>query len=623
MSLLTFKVSDFVNRGEEVKKSGRHFTAFLWALLLLVSQFQLKAQEFPATFRGTFKAMPDSALNTDRLIRLESHIFSIAQKDADSLENWFLPNYQDYIDSLDPKLQAEALESMLIICYQQIGNLDMAEAFLEKRIQILEEIGQEEMLAVALSQLMFLQADQEEKEKAIETSIRLREMIRLNGAMLPDRKSFLYRQLCGFYHKVRETQLGIEICNIGVEYAEEAEDDRNLAGIYESLALLHENRGSAVDSIIDYRKMAIRKAEAAGDSFILRTLYRNMARTYAKLDRRVEARDYYEKTFKIYENYPYLFGMITDLTSYGNFLLDVQDVSGAEDLYQNLRSLYPGYAHHEESVKHLANFGMKIMVTRADVDSFNYYKAVYDSLWIDALEKDKLGVREELLVEYETKEKEAQNKILEARNRGTMIALIAVGLVAILLIFLVNTIVKRRKAERVLHEQKEALMASDLERTALEKEQSEQRNNQLKAELQERVKQITEHQMLNAELKQLLNDLNNNLEQPENRKLTRQMKNLVGRKATEAALEEIAQKINDFYPGLQDQLEDKLGEKKEAEVYTTMLYLMDYRTEDIAKLLQKTEKAVRNIRYRVRKKLDMAEELDFQDGVKEILHLVS
>ena len=101
------------------------------------------------------------------------------------------------------------------------------------------------------------------------------------------------------------------------------------------------------------------------------------------------------------------------------------------------------------------------------------------------------------------------------------------------------------------------------------------------------------------------------------------MKNLVGRKATEAALEEIAQKINDFYPGLQDQLAGKLGEKKEAEVYTTMLYLMDYRTEDIAKLLQKTEKAVRNIRYRVRKKLDMAEELDFQDGVKEILQLVS
>lgn len=623
MSLLTFMVSYLVDRGEEVKKSARQFRAIFWVLLFMVPLNQLRAQEFPNSFRGTLKAMSDSSFNTNRLIRLETHVFTIAQNKGDSLGEWFLPAYEDYIDSLDPKLQAEALESMLIICYQQIGKLDMAAGYLQKRIRILEEIGQEEMLAVALSQLMFLQADQEEKEKAIETSIRLREMIRLRGDMIPERKSFLYRQLCGFYHKVREIQLGIEICNIGAEYAEDENDDRNLAGIYEALALLHENRGSSNDSIINYREMAISKAEAAGDSFLLRTLYRNMARTYAKLNRIEVAREYYEKTFKIYENYPYLFGWITDMTSYGNFLLDVHDVNRAEELYQKLSSLYPEYAHHEESVKHLANLGMKIMVTRADVDSFNYYKTIYDSLWIDVLEKDKLAVREELLVEYETKEKEAENKILEARNQGTMIALIAVGLVAILLIFLVNTIVKRRKAERILHEQKEALMASDLKRTALEKEQSEQKNNQLKAELQERVKQITEHQMLNAELKQLLNDLNNNLEQPENRKLTRQMKNLVGRKATEAALEEIAQKINDFYPGLQDQLAGKLGEKKEAEVYTTMLYLMDYRTEDIAKLLQKTEKAVRNIRYRVRKKLDMAEELDFQDGVKEILQLVS
>ena len=256
-------VSYLVDRGEEVKKSARQFRAIFWVLLFMVPLNQLRAQEFPNSFRGTLKAMSDSSFNTNRLIRLETHVFTIAQNKGDSLGKWFLPAYEDYIDSLDPKLQAEALESMLIICYQQIGKLDMAAGYLQKRIRILEEIGQEEMLAVALSQLMFLQADQEEKEKAIETSIRLREMIRLRGDMIPERKSFLYRQLCGFYHKVREIQLGIEICNIGAEYAEDENDDRNLAGIYEALALLHENRGSSNDSIINYREMAISKAKSA------------------------------------------------------------------------------------------------------------------------------------------------------------------------------------------------------------------------------------------------------------------------------------------------------------------------------------------------------------------------
>lgn len=588
--------------------------------LLFLALFSLKvqAQEFPDTYQATYKALDDSTMSFNRMVRLEKHLFKLAEQDKDSLKEYFLPRYEEYIQKLEPEQQEAVLESMLIICYQAIGDLALASKYLKERIELLEGMKDDKKMTVALSQLMFLQLDQDESEEAIATSVRLREIIQKSTSLEDADKVFLYRQLGALYQQIGQYELGLEICRKGINLSQKIEEDSRLPGLYESIALIHEAINSPPDSVANYHRQAIKVAEEKNESFTLRTLYRNMARHQVTVGQADSARYYFKKTFELYTDHPYLFGWVADQRSYADFLLGEGDQAEAERVYRNLIRRSKDFKDHEVSLKHLIGVGMQIMALRGDLDSFRIYNFKKDSIALNQREGDKMAIREELLVEYEVKEKEAQNQILAAENESFRIGLFATALLLVLLIILIYTRSQKRKTERALHEKEQKLMASKLRETALEQERSELHNRQLKSELQERVKQLTEHQVLNAELKQIINDLNANLTNPENKKLTRQMKNLVGRKAAESALEEIASKIDEFYPGLKESLEERLGKKKEAEIYMSLLYLMDYTTEDIAKLLQKTEKAVRSIRYRVRKKLEMPEELEFKDGIQNL-----
>jgi len=588
--------------------------------LLFMAFFSLKvqAQEFPDSYQATYQALDDSTLSFKRMVRLEKHLFKMAEQDKDSLKEYFLPRYEQYIQKLKPEQREAVLESMLIICYQAIGDLALASKYLKDRIELLEGMQDDKRMTVALSQLMFLQVDLDESEEAIATSVSLRDIIRKSTSLEDPDKVFLYRQLGALYQQIGQYELGLEICRKGVNLSQKTEDDSRLPGLYESIALIHEAINSPADSIANNHHRAIRVAIAKEDSFTLRTLFRNMARHQVNIGQADSARYYFKKTFELYADHPYLFGWVADQRAYADFLLGLGDQAEAERVYRNLKGRSKDFINHEPSLKHLIGVGLQIMALRGDLDSFRIYNYKKDSIALNQREGDKLAIREELLVEYEVKEKEAQNQILEAQNESFRIGLLATAILLILLIILIYTRSQKRKTEKALHEKEQKLLASKLRETALEQERSELYNRQLKVELQERVKQLTEHQVLNTELKQIINDLNANLKNPENKKLTRQMKTLVGRKATESALEEIASKIDEFYPGLKESLEERLGKKKEAEIYMSLLYLMDYTTEDIAKLLQKTEKAVRSIRYRVRKKLEMPEELEFKDGIRKL-----
>lgn len=584
-------------------------------LILLLWSEPLSGQEFPNHFRGTYQSLSDSSYNEARMIRLERHLFKLSEGHKDSLADYFLPLYNEYRLSQSPAIQEAILESMLILSYQVLGDLELSAQYLEARIAILQTINDDARLSVALSQLMFLQKDMDRREEALATSVKLREIMDSSKSLKVPNILFLYRQLCGFYQQVGQYDIGFDLCNKGIELSLDEENYGRLPGMYEAIALMHEASDEQSDSIGINHNKAIKWAIHNGDSFNLRTYYRNMARFKVRLGDSDSAEYYFQKTFELYANHPYLFGWIADQRSYAEFLLGENRQEEAEKVYRELSKRLAEFKNHEPSLRHLYSLGMQIMTLRSHLDSFRYYNALNDSLLLSRWERDKAEAQEELLVEYEVKQREAENRVLKERNRSILIGLIATSIVVVLLIVVVYTRSQKRKTEKIFYKQKQELMESRLRESALKQERSEQHNRQLKSELKERVKQLTEHQVLNAELKQIINDLNANLKNPENRKLTRQMKRMVGKKATESALEEIAAKIDEFYPGLKSRLEEVLGKKKEAEIYTSLLYLMDYRTEDIAKLLQKTEKAVRSVRYRVRKKLDMPEEQEFNEGI--------
>ena len=73
-------------------------------------------------------------------------------------------------------------------------------------------------------------------------------------------------------------------------------------------------------------------------------------------------------------------------------------------------------------------------------------------------------------------------------------------------------------------------------------------------------------------------------------------------------LQELEHKARDAYPELYRQLQSKLSQRNSIELLYCIMLILGYSSEEIARTLQRSEKAVKSLRYRIRKKLDLGEE---------------
>lgn len=63
---------------------------------------------------------------------------------------------------------------------------------------------------------------------------------------------------------------------------------------------------------------------------------------------------------------------------------------------------------------------------------------------------------------------------------------------------------------------------------------------------------------------------------------------------------------------------DKIGNENSYEFLLALLTLLDFNTKEISTSLNKSEKAVRSIRYRLRKLLELESEADLIEVLKSI-----
>lgn len=586
------------------------------SLGLLAFSFSAKAQEIPKNYSGTSSYIDQMQLDTAGLNAIEVHLRNLDQANADSLRTHVFPALEKKAEGQIEGLRAYLFETILISSYQLLGDLDLSLKYLEKQIVELKKIDKTSSLMNAYAQKMFLLTDLAKTNEAYETSLLVREL--LEKEETPHIKAFTYRQLCVFYQKIADTKRGLDICNEAVEYLNSSGETTRLGDVYETIALMHEDGETPVEEIIEIRKKAIEHAILIKDSFNLRTMYRNMARSYIALGIEDSVYKYFRLTFHIYKRHPYLFGWIIDQTSYAEYLLEQDRIEEVRDILDTLESANLNNPDHAASIKHINRIRTLYYAWTNDFENFNRAFRTRDSILQVQFEKDQLAVREEMATKYETEKKEAQNQLLIAKNNSKKIGLLALGGLALLLIALVVQVIQRKKRDKQIYDQKQKLLSLELQKTVQEKELIDARSKILRDDLQVRIKQVMEQQVINAELMELTEELRSAAESPIVRKKTAQMKTKLNEQMTMQVFEEIYDKMKELHPELLDHLKEMIGENKEYEIISTAMYFMGYETKDIAKILQRTEKAVRNMRYRVRKKLGLSDNDDFVESLGNI-----
>ncbi len=586
--------------------------------LLLSHVLLLRGQDIPATYQGTAQYILGSDLDTAAITKIEAHLRMLNQKEADSLRITVFPAIEEKAREESEGFQAYLYETLLLAAYQLLGNLELSLTYMEKQIESLRKSGQKSSLLRAYSQKMFLLADLDSTNSAFQTSLKVRDLLVEENQ--PSQKSFIYRQLCVFYQRIGETQRGLDICDEAIDFMTSQDSKRVLGDIYETIALLKDKEGAAIEEVIEFRRQAIKYAIVNEDSFNLRTMCRNLALSYVKLNENDSAQKYFDLTFKIYEHYPYFFGWVYDQATYAEFLLDQGKPEKAKPILDTLRLIYERAPEHSLSLMRLAELNMKFSVWTNNYSDFKQSFALRDSLLSFDFEKEKLKAREEMATRYETEKKEAENQLLKAENRSRLIGLMALAGMVVLLIILVTLIIQRRKRDKKIYRQEQELLSLQLQNTIREKELAKAKSTMLRDDLQVRIKQVMEQQVINSELMEMIEDLRSEEESPVVRKKTSQMKTMLSEQITLRIFEEIYDKMRDLYPELFRYLKNAIGEDKENEIISTAMYFMGYETRDIAKILQKTEKAIRNMRYRVRKKLGLS---DSEDLIEYLVNLQS
>ncbi len=594
---------------ENVFRRGASALSPVALCLLFLLPLGLHSQNSESNAVSDFLEEPVSFSSIDGL--LEEILMWPQSGNLERKTETLLPKLLERAQSLDSAgLRAYFYEAMTIAYYQALGNLEQAHAMILKEIEALEEFSAPpNRQGPAYSRLMFILVDLNQTEKAYAVSLQLRAMIpHINQETV---RSFLLRQLCAFYQRTGNFDPAIKACHEAISYNKSEGITALMGSLYETLALASSAKDASPDSVLKLRRQAIRYDLLNVDSLGLRVVYRNMALAFARLDLPDSAEYYFQKTFAIYRHQPYFLGWVQDQTSYGSFLLSQGDAPAVKPIIDTVEKVVNQHLkEHLNSQLSLADLQSQYYAYTGDYGRFLEASMRADSLHFIEQQEREVEAREEMMARYESEKKDAENRLLKATNRARTRDLWFLVILCFLFFFLTLLLIQRRAKDKKIHQQ-------NIQLAQMEAEAAKTHAERLKSDLEERVRQVVVQQAHNAELKELIEELQATSDSLSVKKKASQMKRHINMRIEKDTLAEVEDKMAQLYPRLYSYLKETIGSGKRNEILSTAMYFMGYETRDIAALLQRTEKAVRNMRYRARKKLNLAD----TDDLLEFLRL--
>ncbi|MGB0175517.1 MAG: hypothetical protein ACPF9D_00025 [Owenweeksia sp.] len=564
-------------------------------------------QELPGTYRGIYTYISSHSIDSLELRTLGRHLRTLNQAYSDSLLSHIFPALEEKYQHRTAAQKAILYNTLTATAYQLTGDLHVTMRFAEEQILNYRKSGNRFRELWAFTHKMFILADMDSIELALSAALELQRKLDSN-LVAPDEYADLSRQLCVFYHSIGEVENGLDACRESIAHSRKHGFKHGNSVLLETLALLTENAEGDVTEIIRIRREAMQSAIEEPDSFNLRIIYRNLANSYNRINEPDSAAKYFNLTFQLHRIHPYFFGWLADQQLYASFLIDQGQMDQAKKAIDSL-----GYHINENYGRQRDYYALQeyFAVASNDVTTYQKWSSKLDSINDLIQDEEKLEAREELKIQYETEKKEAENKLLKAKSHSRLIQVIALLALVLFLITLVLLVVQRRKRDKQLHTQEQRLKELELENERQEKIRITQRNDELKKDLGQRIKQVVEQQVINAELMEMVEELRTTNESPLVRKKAAQMKAHLIKSIQGQIFENIYTKMLELYPQLLKYLSEELGPDKEAELISTAMYFLGYESNVIAKVLNRSEKAIRNMRHRVRQKLGMENKDDF------------
>lgn len=246
-------------------------------------------------------------------------------------------------------------------------------------------------------------------------------------------------------------------------------------------------------------------------------------------------------------------------------------------------------------------------------DSALFYYKAYSGIKDRILNRDnyiKLAQSDLELKSLENKKISSELKLESYANKQRFLI---TGILAITFFFLMILFQQKRKREKIKNERNEELLQLRALAEERKNQELEGENKKLEKELHTSILETIHNQSRTIELGEMIEELKAGSESLFVDRKAKEMKRKLNEFSAEEALLDIEKSAAQLSPKLYDFLLTKLSKRNKMELMLCLMLVMNYSTDDIARLLNRSEKAIKSLRYRVRKRLELDENQDLTE----------
>ena len=248
--------------------------------------------------------------------------------------------------------------------------------------------------------------------------------------------------------------------------------------------------------------------------------------------------------------------------------------------------------------------------------ALNYHK-IYSNFKDSLVNRDnyiKLAQSDLELKSLETQRLQDELKLESFSNKQRFLIS---AILAITFFFLTILFQQIRKREKIKNEKNAELLQLRAESESQKNQILQGQNKQLEKELHTSILETIHNQSRNIELGEILEELKAGSESLFVDRKAKEMKRKLNEFSAQEALLDIEKSAAQHFSRLYDFLLEKLSKRNKMELMLCLMLVMNYSTEDIARLLNRSEKAIKSLRYRVRKRLELKENQDLTEYLKQ------
>lgn len=431
----------------------------------------------------------------------------------------------------------------------------------------------------------------------------------------PVNLSLLYRQLTLFYVEHSEYEKSVFYSRAGLHNNEKNGIIKSTSSFYSNLANCLPHLGKN-DSIIYFRKKGIEAALDEGVIMGLNVAYRNLATDYSRAAMPDSADFYFNKSLEMFASNPYNTGLGYTYLCLAEHWIHNGKIREAESMLDSVRAL--SHLWSPGNFNKYYKINMQLAVKQGNFSRFLRFQDLSDSMAEAQLADESNLIKQEMMVRYETQKKEVANNQLQLRLQKVKINWILSLSAASFLAVAFFTILNIRRKEKTIEKQRVRSHELETKISQMALQQEKRDKEQLKIALNKQITKGLQQQVANQELLEKVEVLRDTSENPALRQKTNQIHQILKRQSSEDMLLEIEATAKNLYPEIWSYFHDELTEINHMEMLYCLMVALGYSSDEIATLLRRSDKAIKSLRYRIRKKLGIDDTVNLHQYIRQL-----